>query len=161
MVYLLPKPIKDNYIIKLLPLHTEKPVHYNQPDTDDLKSSRYSNLAMTDRYRQLAEEPYAEVKLSINTAFNDPAISEQQSIYLNMTSQYLPLPREQQLKTENGTYFTENAENCKFEETFGENLRYIQSYKLDEALPYMEKLQLYSDPVPNNLSHKELQGTFI
>ena len=123
---------------------------------------------MTDQYWPLAEEPYAEVKLSINTAFrkrsdnsNDPAISEQQSNYLNlnMTSQFLPLPEEKQFKTENGKYFTENAENCKFEDTFEQNLRYIQSYKLDEALPYMEKLQLYSDPVPNNLSHKELQGT--
>ena len=171
--------MRDSYIINLLPLQRKEPAHSSQSDTDRLHISKYSNLAITDQYQLFVEEEqlkpeqrtlYAESKTSTIPVYRqksdtsiEPVTTEQQSKYLNltMTSQSLPLADEQQLKTENGTYFTENAANCKFEETFEENLRYIQSYKLDEALPYMEKLQLYSDPVPNNLSYKELQGTCI
>ena len=171
--------MKDSYINNLLPLSREEPVHYNQPGTDDKKLPKDANMSMKAQYRSLVKEeqlkpeqraPYTKVQQSINPAYrkrsntsDEPVTSEQQSKYLNLTitSTYLPLAEEPRFKTENGTYFTENAANCRFEETFEENLRYIQSYKLDEALPYMEKLQLYSDPVPNNLSHKELQGTCI
>ena len=164
--------MKDSYINNLLPLYGNEPVHYHHSDTADQTSimpmkARYRILAEEEQFKPEQRTSYTEVKISINPAYrkrsntsDEPVISEQESKYLNLniTSQYLPLAEEQRFKTENGTYFTENAANCKFEETFGENLRYIQSYKLDEALPYMEKLQLYSDPVPNNLSHKELQG---
>ena len=171
--------MKYSYIKNLIPLHKEEPVRYNRPDPNDRKLSEYSDMSIKAQYWSLAEEeqlnpekrtPHTEVKLRINQSYrkgsdtsNEYVTTEKLSKYLNlsMTNQYLPFAEEQLFKTESGTYFTKNAANCTFEETFEENLRYIKSYKLDEALPYMEKLQLYSDPVPNNLSQIELQGTCI
>ena len=72
------------------------------------------------------------------------------------------LGKERTFKTEENTAFTETytdaAQKCEFKATFEENLQYIKSYSLDDALPYMEKLQLYSDPIPSHLSHAQLQG---
>ena len=170
--------MKYSYIKNLVPLHREEPVRYDRPDPDNRKLSEYSDMSIKAQYWSLAEEeqlnpyekrtPYTEVRINLSNRKGSDTSNEyvttetlSKHLKLSMTSQYLPFAEEQLFKTESGTYFTKNAANCTFEKTFEENLQYIKSYKLDEALPYMEKLQLYSDPVPNNLSQKELQGTCI
>ena len=84
---------------------------------------------------------------------------QQDQLSLTISDQSLSFHgKEQEVETEQNTAYTEAAQKCKFEATFEENLQYIKSYNLDEALPYMDKLQLYSDPVPSSLSRAKLKG---
>ena len=86
------------------------------------------------------------------------ATKEQLKLAEKLAKEHLDLAKEEQLIPERNASNTEADEKCEFEATFEDNLRYIQSYQLDEAVPYVEKLQLYSDPVPSNMSHAQLQS---